>query len=55
MQRGGKANFHYSHFEQNEGRSHQQRGGSDDVIDGEFVDLDEQGRPKNDNGRLPPR
>jgi len=55
MQRGGKAHFHYSHFEQSNGRPQQQNNGPEDVIDGEFVDLDEQGRPKNDNGRLPPR
>lgn len=51
MQRGGKAQFHYSHFEQRSGNSKS----SEDIIDGEFVDLGENGKPKGDDSRLPPR
>lgn len=55
MQRGGKAQFHYSHFEQSGGRAPGQSSDSEEIIDGEFVDLDEQANPKDDNSRLPPQ
>ncbi|NVK01620.1 MAG: FxsA family protein, partial [Oceanospirillaceae bacterium] len=51
MQRSGKAQFHYSHFEQRSGGQQS----SDEIIDGEFVDLGEARKPKADDSRLPPR
>lgn len=52
MQRGGKAQFHYSQFEQrNQGGARR-----DDVIDGDYVDLgDKEGKQGGDETRLPPR
>jgi len=50
LQRGGKAQFHYSHFEQSQRTA---RSG-DDSIDGEFVDLSEQRKSDSDDNRLPP-
>lgn len=52
MHRGGKAQFHYSHFEQRPDGSTRR----DDIIDGEYVDLGN--KEKGDEGantRLPPR
>lgn len=52
MQRGGKAQFHYSHFEQR-GSGAPKR---EDVIDGEYEDLGErEPHSKDDDSRLPPR
>lgn len=51
MQGSGRAQFHYTHFEQ-PGR---QNPSDDGVIDGEFVDLSEERKPGSRDDRLPPR